>query len=716
MLINSGVTAYMDVAASRTLTLNNSIVGPGALACVNDGTLILAGSNSYTGGTTINAGVLKIATNFSIAGNVTINSGGTFDLNGQALSALSSVSIAGSGAVGQASALINSSTANARLNNGLTLTGDAMIGVVTNRIDLYGALINGNGYTLTISNTAVGGNNLLDIRDNNSLTNFASINVVGGLLRLESSQSWTGLINVASGATLDSYGIKTQAVAVALNNGTLSNPSGTQQWNGAISLANAGTFSAVAIMIVNGNITDVGSLAKTGTGLLTLNGTNTFSGGISLQAGTLLFGSTSAIPASVTSLFIPSATAAGVTYQLDQNFLSLISNASMGAVGLGASSTNALDFTSLPNVSLGAINGTWTNSGTITPANNTYRLGGGGGTLVLTNVNALTDDVSTRSLVIGGGAGTVRLAASNSYTGITTINTGTLVVADNNALGGTNGGTVVNSGATLQLANGVTVSGESLTLSTVSGVQPTLSGPSSGAATWAGNITLTGNQTAIFSNGGGQFTNSGNVSSSTLINLWLWGAGTGTLSGVINLGSAGITIDSLGTWNLNTTGTWGSTTLKNTKNFVMGATNALPTATIVTFGGGGVGGTLTLNGFSQTIGGLVSGIATGNVVNASATLSTLTISNSSGASAVVGGTRGGTNADDNNFALTKLGTGVQTLTGTNTLTGDTTINGGTLSITAANSFSNSAITVNAGALLLGATNVLGAQALTLGAA
>jgi fibronectin-binding autotransporter adhesin len=53
--------------------------------------------------------------------------------------------------------------------------------------------------------------------------------------------------------------------------------------------------------------------------------------------------------------------------------------------------------------------------------------------------------------LVKSGTGTQVLGGSNSYTGTTTVSAGTLVVLSTNALGATNGGTVVNSGATLDM-------------------------------------------------------------------------------------------------------------------------------------------------------------------------------------------------------------------------------------------------------------------------
>src|SRR5204863_4104239 len=72
------------------------------------------------------------------------------------------------------------------------------------------------------------------------------------------------------------------------------------------------------------------------------------------------------------------------------------------------------------SVSLGAnVGGSFTYTGTYTPANGAYRVGGGGGTLTFSNTDAFT---GANAIISGnGGGGTVILSGNNSYTGPTTI-------------------------------------------------------------------------------------------------------------------------------------------------------------------------------------------------------------------------------------------------------------------------------------------------------
>ena len=76
-LTGSGGNATVDTAG-YTVTLSGSLSGPGGLTKTDSGTLVLAGSNSYTGGTTVAGGILQFNGNAAApsgSGNVTIQSG-----------------------------------------------------------------------------------------------------------------------------------------------------------------------------------------------------------------------------------------------------------------------------------------------------------------------------------------------------------------------------------------------------------------------------------------------------------------------------------------------------------------------------------------------------------------------------------------------------------------------------------------------------------------
>lgn len=98
-------------------------------------------------------------------------------------------------------------------------------------------------------------------------------------------------------------------------------------------------------------------------------------------------------------------------------------------------------------------------------------LGGATRTFTVGDGTATTDllvsaIISSAGGIIKSGAGTMSLTASNTYSGVTTINAGLISADDNLALGSTTGGTVVNGAAAL-LLNNAHVTNEVLTLNSI---------------------------------------------------------------------------------------------------------------------------------------------------------------------------------------------------------------------------------------------------------
>src|SRR5262249_18862602 len=120
---------------------------------------------------------------------------------------------------------------------------------------------------------------------------------------------------------------------------------------------------------------------------------------------------------------------------------------------------------------------------------------------------------------------------------------------------------------------------------------------------------------------------------------------------------------------------------------LMAANQIADSSAVTLVGGGGFFGTLNLNGFADTIGAL-SGNG-GHVLLGSGALT----SGANNTSTVFGGDITGTGS------LTKIGTGIFTLTGASTYTGPTAVNTGNLRV---NGSLTSAVTVNSGGTLSGA--------------
>jgi fibronectin-binding autotransporter adhesin len=238
-----------------------------------------------------------------------------------------------------------------------------------------------NSLTFTGTNTAAAGN---------SITLTAG---TGGTLTLNASSAF----NITSGSTpvTTSY---SAGIGLVVQPG-----SGSNTISAPIVLLASQTWendSASGILTVNGGISDGGlsySLSKTGVGTLVLGGTNTYSGGTVVTAGTLQLasGDVGALPASGTL------TINGGTFDLNGNSESLL-GLSDGGVATGTLTSS----TGTPTL-------TFTGSNPVTFS------------------GAITGPVSLSS---SGGA-TVTLSGSNTYTGLTNVSSGVIVAASNSALG-----------------------------------------------------------------------------------------------------------------------------------------------------------------------------------------------------------------------------------------------------------------------------------------
>jgi len=149
-------------------------------------------------------------------------------------------------------------------------------------------------------------------------------------------------------------------------------------------------------------IAGTATLSKQGTGSLTINNANTYSGGTTLNAGTLNINNASAIGTGAltigTGTTIDNTSGSAVTLSTN--------NAQTWPSDVNFSGSNAL------NLGTGAV----TRSGTTTIT--------AGGTGALTIGSALTGTGG----ITKAGAGTVVLAGTSTYTGNTTVNAGTLSV------------------------------------------------------------------------------------------------------------------------------------------------------------------------------------------------------------------------------------------------------------------------------------------------
>src|SRR5439155_1124093 len=120
------------------------------------------------------------------------------------------------------------------------------------------------------------------------------------------------------------------------------------------------------VVTVSAPITGSAGLNKGGTGTLSLTGANSWTGGTTITNGTLQIGAGGTAGTLGTGAIADSATDAATNFDFTTGALAPLSGMSIGV----------------------ATGGAVVYTGTVTPANNTYRFGGGGGSLTLANVLA----------------------------------------------------------------------------------------------------------------------------------------------------------------------------------------------------------------------------------------------------------------------------------------------------------------------------------------
>jgi autotransporter-associated beta strand protein len=474
--------------------------------------------------------------------------------------------------------------------------------------------------------------------------------------------------------------------AVSVNGGMIYagsvNNAGEFSGNSA-TLTIAGSFTNSGLVSIDGGL--AGTTLSNTAGFFAVGGTSTYTGATSITGGVVQFGAASSIGGTGASITVGSGGAvAFVPGTATPAFLSRINTASTGAFALTADDVSAtLDFTAgslvpFANMALGA-DGNVIFNGTYKPANNTYRLGGGGGALTFAPLIG-----GTSSLIIGntGSTGTVLLNNANTYTGATTLSGGVLCVSSL-----ANGGTFSSIGSSSNAATNLALNGGTLQyagtassstdrLLTLGAGGGTLDGSGSGSV----NFSNTG---AIVASGTGNRTLT-LLGSSTLANTFSPGIGDPT-SGITS-----VTKDGSNTWILGTgVKTYSGDTSVLSGTLQLGAGAALPAGTgkgnldIATTGEFEMNGQdLSVNGLNDGPAGAITstnpnGWATpngpggGTLDNNSVVFHALTVGGAN-ANGLFSGVISG------NINLVKTGIGTQTLTGDNTYLGTTLINAGTL--------------------------------------
>ncbi|MGB8166064.1 MAG: autotransporter-associated beta strand repeat-containing protein, partial [Chthoniobacteraceae bacterium] len=282
------------INANAATTISNNITGLAALAKNGIATLTLAASNNFPGVAAINQGTVKVShPNALGTSSAVIQSGATLDINGQSLgNGRGSLIVAGNG-VGGNGAIINSGATQIQAMTNLAMTADTTVSTVNTwhlRSNPASGLDMG-GHTLT----KIGGNQLYIQLWPGLVQNPGNVIVSNGNFMI-GFNTWTGsgatnTMTFHSGTTFQIYkGSANYVFSTVLNGATLlfsPEAAFTGNWTGGIALSGTSTIKAETNVTLNGVISGSGNLVKTGTGTLTLGGTNTYYGTTTVSNGTL---------------------------------------------------------------------------------------------------------------------------------------------------------------------------------------------------------------------------------------------------------------------------------------------------------------------------------------------------------------------------------------------------------------------------------------------
>ncbi|MBK8094870.1 MAG: autotransporter-associated beta strand repeat-containing protein [Verrucomicrobiaceae bacterium] len=510
---------------------------------------------------------------------------------------------------------------------------------------------------------------------------------------------------------------------------------------GTITLAGSNPFIDVTTSGQTGTISSVlagtSGFTKTGAGNLTLTGSNTFTGALTANAGTVSFSSLNSAVSLVlaggnftangntTVASLAANSAGGITVNTSYLTVGSLTGSSALTVtqGTGTQYTSGLKLTGTSNsgfsgtITAGAslylanedLLGTnanaltlgsalYNNSGvtTLTVANHRITLTSGGhslnGNMNLTGGLTGTGGIRVRSasagaIVIGG--------TTNDYAGNTEVytdsgNNSTLRLGAGNVLpSGTGKGnlqlTTWSTGYAILDLNGFNQTVNGLNNSNSAGTRAIIDNVTAG-----GNVTLTVGAANATGN-----TFAGVIKNTTgTVNLTKIGTGTQTLTGA-NTHTGGTTVNQ-GTLTVGTGGTLGATTgaltVSNTNSTAAGTASVLNLATAV----------------DTTVGSLSGTIATPTSGTNTATINTQTGRNFT-VNQTAAGTYAGVIAGAGSVTLGSLSTNTLTLTGTNTYTGTTTVTAGSLQVgsSGTGTTGTGAVTVQTGGTIFGTGTVKG---------
>ncbi|TDM09084.1 MAG: hypothetical protein C4K60_07025 [Ideonella sp. MAG2] len=655
--------------------------------------MTLTGALSYTGATTISAGTLTAAHSRALgttASGTTVADGATLGLQGGISLVAEPLTLSGSGVNGAGA--LRSFSGNNTVRGTITLAADSRINNDTGNLTLdvaSGVAVSGSGRQLTL-----GGAGTITVSDVLDLGNGALVKDGSGTVVLNANNSFSGTTTIGAGTLRLGSGGGVGSVAGDIVN------------DGILILARTDTA-----LNLSGSISGSGSIESTGTsGKVTLSGNNSYTGTTSVlgNGGTLLASGPTALGSSQGGTTL----ATGARLEL----LNIGSSAeAITTTGPATLLNVGGDNTLTSGITAGGSTSITVSSGSLTLAPTSGAALSGSDTALNVAVNG-GDLVVNGALQLGNGAlnisstssGSTILNAANSYSGGTSVATATLVAASNGALG--SGSAAVSNGATLGLRGDISLA-NAITLGAASPASGGTLRNLSGDNTLTDTVTLTGAAATITVDAGSlTLAPSNGTAISGSQDLFLTGAGTLSIQGVIATGAGALTKSGTGTATLAGDNSYTGTTTVSGGTLVAAHDNALGSsaagttvdngASLALQGGVILAEPLTLNGNGQNGTGALRSLSGDNTLTGPITLGSdsriqtdvgllsltptsgdaISANNHSLSIGGAGNTLVGSPIALGTGSLTKEGSGRLSLLADNSYTGTTTISGGVLQL------------------------------------
>ncbi|OHM07516.1 AIDA autotransporter [Salmonella enterica subsp. enterica serovar Muenchen] len=294
--LGTGAVANNGVLQVGDGELENTLSGSGSLVKTGTGELTLNGDNSYSGGTTITGGTL-IAANVNALGGGDVDNAGTLKLDAEGEFNLANVT--------------TQSGATTELSKGTTLNVDSLTQQADSTLNIDLSKTNGESAITADSVSLAGALNITGIgnvtdswtpeaytytlidSDSAITTDFNDLTVAGmnsedvDFLTIDGKVDEADNTHYDLTASLSWYADRDNATTDAHGTFTLSDPDG--------SFNVAATLTDVDDTLDPGSRWDGKSLTKEGAGTLILSGDNDYSGGTTINEGTLVAASTTAL-------------------------------------------------------------------------------------------------------------------------------------------------------------------------------------------------------------------------------------------------------------------------------------------------------------------------------------------------------------------------------------------------------------------------------------